>query len=395
MALLFISNVVPDREEFRNLALNQSGNNVVLGISDSLPEETNYTLISCRPAPAFPRGKFFYKGKKILLDSGRVVYMIPTLNLKILKNIFWGIWIYFYIIRWAKANKSNTRNILVYNIYTPPISWLYKVSKKTHSRLTAILYDLGMPPKRLGLSKITMLGYKIMEKEAHKYIPLLDGRIVINENIINYYAPKKNFILVDGGISRNVIDRLFPLTEPPQGPLHLVCAGLLWDQNGTKLILSTLKNHPELNVVVHFAGKGVDVPLIEDESSKDARIKYEGFLNVDELFELYERSDILLNIRLEEEVDFHFPSKLLECMATGKHVISTPIAHAERDYGEFITFLHDITPDGLANTILELSKVGKTELLRLGKTARDYMLTHRTWNERTKEILNYLRRYES
>lgn len=395
MALLFISNVVPDREHYRNKALNRSGNNVVMGICDALSSDTNFMLLSCRPVPSFPRGNMFIKGETVRLDSGRDVYIVPTLNIKLLKNLYWGLWFYFYIRKWAKAHSEEKRDILVYNIYTPPISWLYRAAEKTKSKLTAILYDLGVPPKRLGLSKLTMLGYRMMEKEAKKYIPLLDGRIVINEAIINHYALGRDYILVDGGISDGIINKLFPLTESASDHLHLVCAGMLWDQNGTKLILSALKQHPELNVTVHFAGSGIDVPLIEEASAIDKRVRYEGMLSVDELFKLYGQSDILLNLRIEEEVDFHFPSKLLECMATGKHVISTPIAHAERDYGEYITILHDITPDGFAHLIQMLSKEGKAELLRRGKSARAFMLANRTWNERTKEILNYLNRHES
>lgn len=395
MALLFISNVVPDREEFRNKALNRSGNNVVMGICDSLPGDIDYTLISCRPMPSFPRDKLYTRGEKVYLDSGREVYLIPTLNVKLLKNVFWGVWMYFYIKRWARKRRGEIKDILAYNIYTPPISWLYNAAKRAKARLTAILYDLGVPPQRLGLSKFTMMGYRIMEREARKYIPLLDGRVVINENIIQHYAPGKDYILVDGGISEQITKKLFPLRKNIEGPLQLVCAGMLWDQNGTKLILSALENSPELDIVVHFAGMGVDVPLIENAAKTDTRIIYEGMLTVDELFVLYEKSDILLNLRLEEEVDFHFPSKLLECMATGKHVLSTPIAHAERDYGEFISILHDMTPYGLATKIKELGAIGREDLMKRGEAARTYMLSHRQWSERTREILKYLKRNES
>ena len=390
MALLFISNVVPDQEVFRNKAFNRSGNNVIMGICDSLPDTIQYTLISCRPVPSFPSGKIYIKGEKVRLDSGREVYIIPTLNIKIIKNLFWGVWMFFYIKKWAKHYRTEQLDILVYNIYTPPISWLYKSAKRTKSRLFAILYDLGVPPKRLKLSRLTMLGYKRMESLAHKYIPLLDGRIVINENIIDHYAPGKDFILIDGGISNSIVKKLFPIKETESGHLQLFCAGMLWDQNGTKLILSTMKKYPDLNAVVHFAGNGIDVPLIIEASKSDSRIKYEGMLNVDNLFKLYEKSDVLLNLRIEEAIDYHFPSKLLEYMATGKLVLSTPIAHAQRDYKDLIIFLEEITPDGLYKKILEINSLGKEEFIKRGEITRRFMLEQRQWNSRTKEIINYI-----
>ena len=40
MNLLFISNIVPDREEYWNEAFTRAGNNVFLGMSDAFPKNT-------------------------------------------------------------------------------------------------------------------------------------------------------------------------------------------------------------------------------------------------------------------------------------------------------------------------------------------------------------------
>lgn len=93
-----------------------------------------------------------------------------------------------------------------------------------------------------------MLGFRSMEKAAEKYITKIDGRIVINERIINHYAPEQSFLLVDGGINNHVISKLFPLSPTKGDEFTFLLAGLLWDQNGTKLVLDTLKAHPEIKV---------------------------------------------------------------------------------------------------------------------------------------------------
>lgn len=388
MAILFISNLVLDKAEFQNAAFTRSGNNVVLGIANSLPE--NVTLISCRPTPSFPHAPIWIAGEKIVLDSGRMVKILPMLNITIVKNVFWGILVKKEIKKWAKKHLDEERRVLVYNIYTPPISALYKACNATKSKLFAILYDLGVPPKRLGLGWFRMKGYEIMEKVAKNYIPKLDGRIVINENIVEHYAPNKDYILVDGGINDQVKENLFPLIPSTSENFIFVLAGMLWDQNGTKLVLDTFEQHPELNAEVYFAGKGNDVELIEQKALNDSRIHYVGMLNIEQLFKLYEKADVLLNLRIEEEVDFHFPSKLLEYLVTGKHVLSTPIAHAGRDYGDYMTILSDITPNGLASSINSIIEMGKTELFSKGQKARTFMLEQRNWKKRTDEIVEYM-----
>ena len=99
---------------------------------------------------------------------------------------------------------------------------------------------------------------------------------------------------------------------------------------------------------------------------------------------------MLLNLRLEEEVDFHFPGKLLEYLATGLYVISTPVAHAERDYGEYMGILHDKTPDGLIRMMENVQWAGKKHLFDIGQRARQFILDNRTWDKQTQMILKYM-----
>ena len=236
-----------------------------------------------------------------------------------------------------------------------------------------------------------MFGYKQFEKIAYKFIPKIDGRIVINEKISKEYAPGKDYILIDGGVNDELLNRLFPLKQSEDTLVTYVLAGMLWEQNGTQMVLDVMKIRPDLNVKVIFAGNGNDVPKILAAANSDKRIEYAGMLNMDELFKLYEKADVLLNLRIEEENDMHFPSKLLEYMSMGKWVVSTPVAHAERDYGDFLDFLYIQTPEGLATKMDEISKLSKGDMYLSGVKMRQFMLENRTWRIRTKEILNYIK----
>lgn len=390
MATLFISNLVPDKQEYWNPAFTRSAQNVLRGIAKELPKYDDTELACCLPTASFPHAPLWIPGKTDILEDGQKVHIWPTLNIQIIKIVFWGIYSLFFIAKWAKRHKKEKRRVLGYNTYTPPVKWLYRACRRTQSKLHIILMDLGVPPARLGLSKIRMWGYKSSEKDAHKYIPKLDGRIVINENMVTEYAPGMDYVLVDGGINDEVIKRLFSLKESHEKTVTYVLAGMLWDQNGTKLVLDALKSQPELDIKVIFAGKGNDVPLIEEAAKTDARIQYVGMLNMDELFRVYESADVLLNLRIEEEIDMHFPSKLLECLTMGKLVLSTPVAHAERDYGQYMEILHDMTPEGLAQKMQHIASRTKSELLETGIKARHFMLENRTWEKRTKEIMDYV-----
>lgn len=388
--VFFISSVVPDKKEYWTQAFTRSGNNVLLGILSSLPQNGIITLSSL-PIPSFPYGPLFIRGTKEVVENGKTINLLPFINIMFIKDLCKGLMTAYYLWKWRKNNKSEVCKVLVYNIYTPPIFILYNVCKWLNIELYAMLYDLGVPPKRLKLSLPTMLGYKVSEFFAKRYIPKLDGRIVINESIINHYAPGRDFILIDGGINAVIEEGLFHLDVSTEETYTFVCAGMLWDQNGTKLILQAMELNKQPNIRVIFAGKGNDVPLIQEAEKSDKRIKYLGMLTIDELMEVYKQSDVLLNLRIEEEEDFHFPSKLLEYMAIGRLVLSTNIAHAQRDYGDIIMFLNAVTPEELAKKMSEITLMSKVELYEYGVRSRKFMLDNRTWKTRTKEILNYMK----
>lgn len=392
MAILFISSLVPDTEEYHNPAFTRSGNNVLTGIAEALWQEGDCEMLSFTPMPSFPRGQLCVRAKDVTFPSGMKVHYSPIFNIKAIKNLFEGVYSFFWISRWARRHKGEALKVLVYNIYEPPIDMLFRACSGVGAELYAILYDLGVPPKRLGLSKLSMLSYRISEIAAKKYIPKLDGRIVINESIVKYYAPDKDYILIDGGISKEVISNLFPLKESTDENYTFVCAGMLWDQNGTKLILDAMKQNKNDKVRVVFAGKGIDVPLIEEAAKNDDRISYKGMLSMGGLFKVYEDADVLMNLRIEEEVDFHFPSKLLEFLVMGKKVLSTNIAHAGRDYGDYIQILTNVTPEGLSETMNGITNISKHDLYDNGMKSRQYMLENRTWDKRTEEILLYMNR---
>lgn len=393
MKIYFLSSLVPDTPEFRNSAFTRSGNNVLEGIAMSFYKMgIDISCFSCVPIPSFPRSKRIYiPGNRLLYKESFSVKTYPTINIKILKNLFWGIYSFFSIIIWKLKNWRSNCHLIVYNVYCPPIPFVYYACRLTRIKIHVIFYDLGVPPKNLKLSWTTQMAYRFSEKFVSYFMRKVDGRIVINERIIGHYAPGCDSLLIDGGINETVISLLFPLEIVKNQEITFLCAGKLWEQNGTKLILDTMKINKNENIKIIFAGQGNDVPLIEEAARTDKRILYAGMLTMKDLFCLYEKADVLLNLRIEQKEDFHFPSKFFEYMVTGKKIISTNVAHAKRDYGKYVIFLDEISPERLSQSINDLLKKSKQTLIEEGKLQRAYMLNERTWFKRTQEIYNYIK----
>jgi len=397
ISIAFLGTLVPDTIEFQNIALTPAGNMVQDGfVTGFYNHGVKLTLFSQRPIASYPKSKTVFCAKKTIeYRKSLKLIVVPFINILFLKTITGVIFDFFALIKWAIKNSNNKRCIIVYNPYTPPLPFVYWMGKLTGSKSIAILYDLGMPPKQLHLSSLKKTIYRFVEFFAKKYIPKLDGRIVINENIALDYAPGNHFLLVDGGISSNILERLFDLTEKKNREKTIfLLAGSLWGANGTQIIIETLNSNKNPKIEMWFAGDGSDVSIIKDAAAKDSRIKYKGKLSLDQLFDLYREADVLMNIRVtsEGEGDYLFPSKILEYLTVGKYTITTKVAHIEKEYGHLCKVLNSNNSEELSYTMEELIQLSDEELVRRGKLARKYMLDNHTWEQQSIKIQEYINR---
>lgn len=397
ISIAFLGTLVPDTKEFQNTALTRAGNMVQDGIVSGLHAcGAELRVFSHRPIASFPNDRtLFCKKMKLQYKDSIDLIIVPFINILFVKTITGALFDFFALLKWVLQNRNKERVILVYNAYTPPIDFVYWMGKITRSKTVAILYDLGMPPKELNLNLLKKAIYRFVEFFAKIYIPRLDGRIVINENIALDYAPGKHFLLVDGGISSNITDRLFELKEKTDREKTVfLLAGSLWGANGTQLIIETLNLNNNPKIEMWFAGDGVDVDFIKAAAEKDQRIKYKGKLNLDQLFDLYREVDVLMNIRVTSngEGNYLFPSKILEYLAVGKYTISTKVAHIEKEYGFLCKLLENNNSTELSAAMDELTNLSENEMFERGKHARNYMLNSHTWENQSAKIKEYITR---
>ena len=394
LSVAFLGALVPDTTEYQNIAFTRSGNMAQEGIVNGLYKQgVNLTVFSLRPIASFPKDKILFCGRKVIeYRKSLNIILIPFVNLIVLKTVLGAIYEFFALIKWAIKNRNNERCIIVYNTYTPPLPFVYWIGKITNSKSVAILYDLGMPPKQSRYSRFIKTIYRGVEFFAKRYIPRLDGRIVINEAIARDYAPGKHYILVDGGIGNNILTRLFNLKVGlrKKETIFLI-AGTLSPSNGTRMIKEAMLLNKNPNIKVWFAGKGRELDYVKQLTKEDSRIEYKGMLNLNQLFELYKKIDVLMNLRVTADDELYlFPSKILEYLTVGKFVLTTSTAHIESEYGKFCSILDDNSPQTLALMMEKITNMSSSELIEKGIKSRKFMIETHTWDQQSLKILNYI-----
>lgn len=395
-AVAFVGQVVPDTSEYNSIpGFTRAGNLAQIGFLDGILH-ANIPLgvvLSSQPVAYFPQNKTIIKrGRPIELFPGVSVKLVPLINLFLVRDILRACYIYAYLLTWSLRNLRKVRIVLTYNLSVPPILPLLMLARLTGSKIVAILYDVAWP-EGLTYGWIKTFIYKILTQSADSCIPRLDGRIVITDSIAKHFAPGKHFLRVDGGITELVQCRLFPLVPAKDDEdLVLLFAGGLDNWNHIPMMLDMMRRYPEQKLKLWIAGNGALVKDVLEAQKTDERILYHGVLNHDQLFELYKKADILLNLRNTKDpaMAYHFPSKLLEILTVGRPVISTPVAHAREVYGAYCFVLDEETPQALFERIQEITALSPEERLAFGQRARDYMLREHTWKRQGEKIRAYL-----
>lgn len=399
MKILLYGGPVPEDKRFLVPGFVRSGNLAVGGIAEGLYSERgdDLTCWGSQAVQSFPHYRqFWIRCYNLLFPSGLRVRTIPAINIIVLRELCRGFFGFFYTIYWALKNIRSRRTIIVYNMYTPPFVFLLLAARLTGSRIFPIIFDIGMPPHDMGWLRNGI--YWLTEAFAGKCLNHADGVFTIVENIKTRYFPHgPRAMLLDGGLGPEILKRLHALTRMEQSPESNVCtfvaAGSLYVHNGVELLLEAMKNNRNPNIRLLIAGSGPCEHQVVAAAATDARIVFEGMLDLDSLFEKYHAADVILNLRLTQRLDTStwFPSKFFEAMACGRLVLTTNVAHLKREYGDYCRVLEDETPEALSQMMDAVAGMKREERDAIGSSARTFMLATHTWQRQMARAVGFCR----
>ena len=388
-SFLFISNIIPGDDIRPEINLQKATYLAQIGIIDALSHQTeNLTVIAYPQYLSYSQSHIFWRKGFNRKENNYRIVQISTLNMPFLRIIIRNALFLINIIKWCWENKGIDKHIIQYNVSSPSlfVTLVGHLFKKTD--ISAFLYDLGMPPSSYKMSKLRKFSYRLIDWQAKLLIDKLDYTFVINNNISKDYAPHTQSLLIDGGLSSDVLSNLPLKDNRDRNKIVLLIAGNLTETNGIRLLLGTVPYVDQQNVEFWFAGKGDLVDEIKSCSIRDNRIVYKGFFSsTKEMFELYSQCDILLNLRVmpKDEGKYLFPSKLLEYLATGRRVITTNILHVTEVYGDYCDILQNNDEKSLSHLIMKIIIEPMRETK--GSNAQKYMLESHTWEMQVKRIL--------
>jgi glycosyltransferase involved in cell wall biosynthesis len=395
VALVFVGAIVPEKLAFHTAAFSRSGQIYQREMLEGLRRAglRASEIVSIIPIPSYPRADRLWIGacqEEIIEDTE--VRLLPFLNVSPLKQIMIGFFTVIELIRWGWRNRgAQNRVVFTYNLTVPPGLFTFIGAKLIRAKAVVALCDIDVPGQTVPFSFPWRLNYWMQRK----LIPLFDGHVVVADAIADDFLANRQYVRVEGGIAEQPVSSTRDPIKPERPPNHtfrIGFAGRIDETNGIPSLLEAFSLLEGDQYRLRIAGGGPLERDVREAAAKDSRIEYLGFISFSEVLQLYENSEVLINMRITEGMDtkYFFPGKMMEYLASGTPVITTCTGHAEEEFGDFVYLLRDETAQGLANLIEKVAGAEPEVRKQLGRTAREYMSRHKTWEAQTRKVAQYI-----
>jgi len=106
---------------------------------------------------------------------------------------------------------------------------------------------------------------------------------------------------------------------------------------------------------LHITGEGEETEALKKLAAGRPEIIFHGTVSTAELGQLMSLAKICINPHdLSRQPGNVFAFKIIEYLAAGAHVISTPMGQVEKEIAAGITFMPDNAPETIARTLQEV-----------------------------------------
>lgn len=349
-------------------------------------------IISAFPVRTFRRSRrIFYAGDQVTLSEGMRVNQVPFLNITPLKEISIGIATIFSLIKWGRRVKTKRRVVFTYNLTVPPGIFTLIGARLVRAKCVVAIYDINIPGQTVPANLWRRIDYWLQRK----LLPLFDGHISVTDAIMRDFAPGKHYLLLEGGVSKEVLDiaKKPPIKPSPTEKFTILAAGRLDEANGIPEILEAFSLLAGDSYRLVVAGDGMFRGAVEDAARLDHRIQYLGYVGFNDLLAFYQQASVLVCMRITKRLNtkYFFPSKTMEYLSSMVPVVSTCTGNLAEEYSGLLYLLYDETPEGLAALLRSVAQKPFQERAAMARNAAAFMARHKIWDEQARRVADYLR----
>lgn len=197
---------------------------------------------------------------------------------------------------------------------------------------------------------------------------------------------KKKYTVVEGFAPE--YDDTYVIEKKPEEKM-IFYAGALQEEYGISHLLRAFGMIKNQEYRLIFAGTGDSADIIKKCMKKDGRVVYLGLISPNEVKEYQRHATCLISPRLPEQsfVKYSFPSKTMECLASGVPYVAHRLPCEPPEYARFIQYPKGTGDEDLMREMVRICEMKEEEWLDTGRRARCFVNEMKTPKKQCEKVL--------
>lgn len=203
----------------------------------------------------------------------------------------------------------------------------------------------------------------------------------------------KPFVVMEGIYTVSHENEVDSYSAEEQDLKIIFYAGSLREEYGILHLINAFEMIDDTKYRLYLAGSGDAEKYVKEYTEKDNRIKFLDFITPQEVDKWQKKAAVLVNPRISgnnEFVKYSFPSKTMECLASGKPYIAHKLPCDPPEYANYIQYADDESDEALARKIKEICSMPETERNMIGAKAKKFIEKEKNPAVMTKRIIKML-----
>lgn len=334
--------------------------------------------------------KSMIKKKRRKVTEDTYTTYLNYINLPVIKFLTLFISTIIRVLKYNYKNKDEFYVLSTIN-YFPVAAGLTIITKLLRKKNVIIFTDcsVGYAYDKNSRKSLKILAMRIYKKILNFIENNYDAYILFSEPMNELVNQKKKPYCVMEGFFNS--DNISLENVKKYEKFIIMYAGTIIESVGLQNLVKAIQM-TDLDLEVWIYGEGDYKNELMRLCSKDSRIKFFGFIDRKELFELEKKVSLLVNVRDPrlEYTKYSFPSKSFEYMASGTPFLSTRLLCYPKEYDQYIYFISESSVEIIKNKIEEIYYKTVNERETFGENAKRFVLNSKNPKIQTKKVSDFI-----
>lgn len=380
------------KKRLSGISLHKFTSAIIQGLDENIEEPISvFNIINTLNYPNFPQ--LIFKTEKWAHAANTQDCHIGYINLFGLKYITQEKKLYKKLKRWV--NESDEKCIVcVHHIYYPMMKAAVRLKAQYGNKVVLCLITGDMVGE-YGLQSqykfnLKQMLLKRIDRKINQYAKEFDCFVFATKYMAEAFGvAHKPFVVLECAYLPK--EDTHVNVQEDDDHKSIFYAGAVREEYGIPHLLRAFSQIKDERYRLYIAGDGNAVPTVKAYEEKDERIKFLGFLTPRQVDEYQALSTVLVSPRVAdgyEFVKYSFPSKTMECLASGKPYIAHKLPCDPDEYANYIQYADNETDEALAEKIKNICELPASQRQTIGEKARKFVLTEKNPKAMTKRIVD-------